>query len=331
MKPADGGILLPPGFSASTEAVLEELAQAAGTNIRCIRLPADSEARLESGEIASLVAAFFGGEIQLGYSRSFFSAVRKAQNLRWLHAFNAGVDHPVFHELLQRGVRLTTSVGTNAVPVARTAMTGLLMLSRGFPHWTNAQSRRVWEPVLGNNAPEDLDGQTLCIVGLGGIGTELARLALAFGMSVIGIRRSARRGEDPVDELYPPQLIAEVLPRCQWLAITCPLTDETRGLIDREKIYSLPRGAYIINVGRGEVIDENALIEAIKDRHIAGAYLDVFQLEPLPQDSPLWQLPNVIITPHNSSTSRGNEGRVLEVFFDNFQRWLAGSPLRNEV
>jgi len=324
-------ILVPPDFSVSAAAVLDEAAQQHGVTVRCIRLPADPEARLDAAELEHLQAAFFGGNIPQGYGRSFFSAVRKAPRLQWLHAFNAGVDHPVFTELLDRGVRLSTSVGTNAVPVARTALTGLLMLSRGFPHWLDAQRRRRWDLIPPERFPEDLDGQTICIVGLGGIGAELARLALGLGMSVIGIRRSPRRGEDPVDELYPPHVLAEVLPRCQWLAITCPLTEETRGLIDREKLSSLPRGAYVINVARGEVVEEGALIDLLQNGHLAGAYLDVFTQEPLPESSPLWDLPNVILTPHQASAARGNQGRVLEIFFDNFERWLAGESLRNEV
>ena len=131
--------------------------------------------------------------------------------------------------------------------------------------------------------------------------------------------------------LYPPHLLPELLPRCDWLAITCPLTPETRGLIDRERIYALPRGAGLINVGRGEVIDEPALIDALSQGHLGGAYLDVFHTEPLPDSSPLWSLPNVIVSPHNASASAGNEARVLEVFFDNFQRWLSGDRLLNEV
>lgn len=329
-KPAKR-ILVPPSYPAAARAALAEIGLGLGVTVECLHLPADPEVRLDGATLENIDAAFFGGEIMQGYGRSFFSAVRKAPKLGWLHAFNAGVDHPVFRELLQRGVRISTSVGTNAVPVAQTAMTGLLMLARGFPHWQAAQRECRWEPVLGSRSPRDLDGQTLCIIGLGGIGSELARLALAFGMSVIGIRRSPRRGEDPVDELHQPNALAEVLPRCEWIAVTCPLTDETRGLIDRKMLSFLPRGAGVINVGRGEVIDEQALVDALRDGQVGGAYLDVFQKEPLPVESPLWQMPNVILSPHNASTSAGNEARVLEVFLDNFQRWLEGNSLRNEV
>jgi phosphoglycerate dehydrogenase-like enzyme len=325
------GVLVTQSFSPAAAAVLAEAADRAGRQVRCIRLPADPEARLDAVDIEQIEAAYFSADVLQGLARSFFSAVRKAPNLKWLHAFNAGVDHPIFAELLARGIRLTTSAGTTAVPIARSAITGLLMLARGFPHWQAAQRNKRWDPLLGSRLPADLDGQTLCIVGLGGIGSELARLALGLGMNVVGIRRSPRRGEDPVDELYPPHVLAEVLPRCQWLALTCPLTEETRGLIDREKLACLPRGAHVINVARGEVVDEAALTEALVSGHIAGAYLDVFAREPLPESSPLWDMPNVILSPHNAGAASGNEARILELFFGNFEKWLDGQPMTNEV
>lgn len=331
MSPLVNSFLVPPAFPASAAASIEEIAQTAGVQLRCAYLPDDPEARLDAGTLEGIQAAFFGAQILQGYGRSFFSAVRKAPNLKWLHVFNVGVDHPIFSEMLQKGVRLTTSAGTTAVPIARTAIAALLMLSRGFPRWIDAQRRKVWEPVRIEEAPADLDSQTLCILGLGGIGSELARLALGLGMHVVGIRRSPRRGEDPVDELYPPHMLKEVLPTSQWLAIACPLTDETRGLIDREALNSLPKGAAVINVGRGEIIDEEALIEALQTQHLQGAYLDVFQTEPLPVSSPLWEMPNVILSPHNSAISRGNESRVLELLLDNLGHWLRDEALVNEV
>ena len=328
---APKGILVPPHFSAEAADALYVLAENAGSDVECIRLPADPDARLSTAELEAVAAAYFSQDINLTHARSFFSAVRKAPNIKWMHLFNAGVDHPVFSELLGKGIRLTTSTGTTAVPIARTAIAGLLMLSRNFPHWQDAQRRKRWAPIHGDAQSQDLDGQTLCILGLGTIGSELARLALMLGMSVIGIRRSPRRGEDPVDELHPPHVLAELLPRCQWLAITCPLTPETRGLVDKDKLWSLPKGAGIINVGRGEIIDEDAMIEALRSGQLGGAYLDVFAKEPLPESSPLWDIPNVIVSPHNSSMSRGNETRIFNLFMSNLDCWLRGQPMRNEV
>ena len=185
--------------------------------------------------------------------------------------------------------------------------------------------------MRGAEQPPDLAGQSLCVLGLGAIGAEIARLGAALGLNVIGIRRSPRRPDEPIEEIHPPSALEQVLPRCQWLAVACPLTAETRRLIDAQAIARLPRGARIINVGRGEIVDERALIDALERSHLGGAYLDVFEKEPLPPDSPLWDLPNVIISPHNSLAAAGNDRRVVELFVHNFAAWLNGRPLTNEV
>lgn len=293
-------------------------------------LPADKEARLSAADIARIEVAFFSQDIVPDFSRQFFSAVRKAPNVKWLHVFNVGVDHPIFTEMLRRGVRLTTSTGTTAEPIAQTALTGLLMLARGFPHWLKAQAAHRWEPIRLQESPRDLSGQTVLVYGLGEIGREFARLAKALGMRVIGVRRSPRKTDDPVDEMHTPDRLDALLPRAEWLMLACPLTPETRGLITEKRLAMLPKGACIINIARGEVIDEAAMIAALNGGHIAGAYLDVFEQEPLPAASPLWNMPNVIVTPHNSSSALGNEQRVFEVFVRNLERWQRGEALINE-
>jgi D-2-hydroxyacid dehydrogenase (NADP+) len=325
------GILVYESFPAAAAQRMTALAAQSGRSIRWIHLPPDAEARLDADAIGRINVALYGSEIFGGRGRSFFSAVSKSPAMRWLHVFNVGVDHPVFPSILEAGIRLTTSAGLTAVPIAQAAITGLLMLGRGFPGWLESQRKHEWKPVRGAAQPPDLAGQTIAVLGLGGIGTEIARLAQALGLNVLGIRRSPRRADDPLDAIYPPSALAELLPRCQWLAIACPLTDETRRLIDARMLALLPEGAHVINVGRGEIVDEVALIDALRSRRLAGAYLDVFEKEPLPADSPLWDLPNVIISPHNSSVSAGNEGRIVELFVDNFERWLRGEALRNEV
>jgi len=302
----------------------------AGFRAEPIALPADPAARLPDAECARIEVAFFSGDIFPEHSRQFFSAVRKAPQLKWLHAFNVGVDHPIYAELLERGVRVTTSAGSTAEPIAQTAIMGLLALARGFPRWLAAQRARQWNPER-KLLPTDLRGQTAVVVGLGRIGAEVARLARALGLRVIGVRRSPRRADDPVDELHAPAALRGLLARCDWLVIACPLTPETRGLVDAAAIAALPKGARVINVARGEIVDEPALIEALRSGHLAGAYLDVFETEPLPPESPLWELPNVLVTPHNSSAAAGNDARVLEIFLDNLARWHRGAPLVNEV
>jgi len=302
-----------------------------GIPAELIVLPAAAAARLADVDCARVETAFFSGDVFPDYSRQFFSATRKAPRLKWLHVFNAGVDHPIYAEMLERGVRLTTSSGSASVAIAQTAIAALLALARGFPHWLTAQRRHEWTPLRAEAAPRDLRGQTAVVLGLGRIGTEIARLAQALGLTVIGVRRGPRRPGDPADELHPPAALPALLARCDWLVITCPLTPETHGLIGAALIAKLPHAARIINVARGEIIDEPALIAALQRGRLAGAYLDVFATEPLPPESPLWDLPNVIVTPHNAGAAAGNDERVLEIFLDNLARWHRGVALMNEV
>jgi len=308
-------------------------AAAARDSVRAevISLPPDPTARLADADCARAEIAFFSGDVFPDHSRQFFSAVRKAPGLKWLHVFNVGVDHPIYTEMLERGVRLTTSSGSASVAIAQTAIAALLALARGFPHWLTAQRRREWTPLRAEASPRDLRGQTAVVLGLGRIGTEIARLAQALGLTVIGVRRGPRRPGDPVDELHAPAALPGLLARCDWLVITCPLTPETRGLVNAELIAKLPRAARIINVARGEIVNEPALVAALQSGRLAGAYLDVFETEPLPPESPLWDLPNVIVTPHNAGAAAGGDERVLEIFLDNLGRWHRGAPLVNEV
>lgn len=306
-------------------------AQGLGIALEQVVLPADPEARLSDADCARLDLAFFSGDVFPTYSRQFFSTVRKAPALQWLHVFNAGVDHPIYAEMLQRGVRLTTSAGSTAVPIAQTAITGLLMLARNFPRWLTAQREKRWDPMRVPDFPRDLVGQTALIYGLGSIGKEIARLAQALGLKVIGIRRSPQQPGDPVDELHAPSQLPALLPRADWLIIASPLTAETRGLISAELLARLPQGARIINIARGEIIDEAALIAALQAGRLGGAYLDVFQKEPLPADSLLWDLPNVLISPHNSTAAQGNDERVYQMFISNLGHWKRHEALSNEV
>jgi phosphoglycerate dehydrogenase-like enzyme len=323
-------LLLSHRLNAAHGARIAEAAARTGLRAELIVLPPDPAARLADADCGRIETAFFSGDVFPEYSRQFFSAARKSPRLKWLHVFNVGVDHPIYTEMLARGVRLTTSAGSTAGPIAQTAIMGLLALARGFPRWLHAQRNRQWSPER-KTPPRDLRGQTAVVFGLGTIGTEIARLARVLGLQVIGVRRGPRRAEDPVDELHPPAALPGLLPRCDWLVIACPLTPETRGLVDARLIAALPRGARIINVARGEIVAEPALIEALKSGHLAGAYLDVFETEPLPPDSPLWSLPNVLVTPHNSAAAAGNDARVLAIFLENLGRWQKGAPLLNEV
>ena len=323
-------LLVSHQLHAAHGARIAEVAARGGFQTELIALPPDPAARLADADCARIEAAFFSGDVFPEFSRQFFSAARKAPRLKWLHVFNVGVDHPIYAEMLERGVRLTTSSGSTAAPIAQTAIMGLLALARGFPRWLHAQRRHEWSPER-KTPPKDLRGQTAIVLGLGRIGAEIARLARVLGLRVIGVRRSPLRPGDPVDELHPPEALPTLLPRCDWLVIACPLTPETRGSIDARVIAALPRSARIINVARGEIVSEQALISALQSGHLAGAYLDVFETEPPPPQSPLWDLPNVLVTPHNSAAASGNDERVLATFLDNLGRWRRGEPLVNEV
>ncbi len=325
------GLLISERFLARNAAALDAASREGGLTLEPIVVPDDPEARVDADACTRIELAYFSGDVFPERSRAFFAAALNAPALRWLQVFNAGVDHPVFQRFVEKGVRLTTAAGSSAEPIAQTAFAGLLMLARGFPHWLDAQARGAWEPTPLSNVPADLRGQTLLVFGLGAIGSELARLARAFGLRVIGVRRSPAAGGEPVDELHPPERLRDLLPRADWLALACALTDETRSAIDAAALALLPRGARVLNVSRGGVVDELALIAALREGRLAGAYLDVFAEEPLPRESPLWTLPNVIVTPHNSSVSRGNEQRAADIFLRNLVRYGRGERLANEV
>ncbi len=325
------GVLLSERFLERFGDGVQRVVQETALRAERIVLPNDPAARLDEATRARIEIAYFSTDLFPDGARAFFAAVQGAPRLGWVHVFNAGTDHPVFQRLLERGVRLSASAGASAEPIAQTAIAALLWLARGFPHWQEAQRRRSWERLPDVLVPRDLRGQTLVVVGLGGIGSEIARLARALGLRVIGVRRSPPRPVDPSDEVYPPSALPSLLPRADWLALACPLTPETRGLVDERALALLPRGARILNVGRGEVVDEAALVAALAKGHVGGAYLDVFETEPLAPDSPLWDLSNVIVTPHNSAASRGNERRQAESFLANLARFGRGEALLHEV
>lgn len=324
------GLLVSHRFNATHGRDTIAAAQRDGVALEMLVLPSDPEARIDDAAAARAEAAYFSGDVFPAHSKQFFSATRKATKLQWLHVFNAGVDHPVFGTILERGVRLTTSSGATAEPIAQTAIAGMLYLARNFPRWIAGQRNRQWDQMRPPDFPRDLRGQVMAVCGMGKIGNEIARLARALGLHVVGVRRSAAQTEH-VDEMRTPAELPALLPACDWLVIACPLTDETRGMVDAALLAKLPPGARVINIGRGEIVDEPALIAALESGHLAGAYLDVFAQEPLPPDSPLWTLPNVLVTPHNCSASAGNEARVNAIFLDNLQRWQRNQPLLNEV
>ena len=253
--------------------------------------------------------------------------------LRWVHATSAGAGEQVRKaglpaEALER-VTITTSSGVHAVPLAEFAILGLLAIARELPRFVEEQRARAWPEV--RRPLRELDGQTLFLVGLGDIGRETARLGKAFGMRTVGFRRTEGPPPDHVDEVHGPQRLPELAHRADGMVVSLPLTDQTAGLIDRATIERLPASCIFVNVGRGGVVDEPALVDALRERRIAGAVLDVFAAEPLPDSSPLWTLPNVLVTPHAAALSARENERIVELFVDNLRRYLDGRPLRNVV
>jgi phosphoglycerate dehydrogenase-like enzyme len=280
---------------------------------------------IRADDIERITIAFFSNDAWPERAGPFFKVALAASNLQWFHSMSAGVDSPVFSTFLERGARLTTSSGASAPPIAGTVMLYLLALSRDLPRWLRAQSAHEWSP-----APfRELDGQRVAVVGYGPIGQEVVRLATAFRMEPVVVRRSVR-GDEPCPVRLLSDL-ADAVHDADAVVVALPLAPETRRIIDADVIASMRTDAVFVNVGRGELVDQVALTDALASGRLAGAALDVFDPEPLPPDDPLWSLPNVIISPHTSGSSDGTTRRVAEVFLDNLGRFVRGEALRNEV
>jgi phosphoglycerate dehydrogenase-like enzyme len=254
----------------------------------------------------------------------------RAPKLRWVQLTSAGIDRMLDGELAQSGVAIATASGIHAVPIGEYVMGVMLAFAKGLAGAVRAQAERTWRPYLA----EELYGKTVGIVGLGAIGGYVAKLAKADGMRVLAIRRSARKrgmGIPDVDELLPPSELGQLLSEADYVVIAVPLTSESEGLIGERELRAMKPTARIINIARGPVIDELALVLALKEGWIAGAALDVFQQEPLPPDSELWGLDNVILTPHISGGTPIYMERAVELLCDNLRRYVAAEPLRNVV
>ena len=246
--------------------------------------------------------------------------------LRWIHTFSIGVDHPAYARIVERGITLTNGAGTQSMPIAQYVFLMMLHHVKGMAAWERAQARREWA----RTPSDELTGKTVALLGLGGIGAEVARLAKAFRMRVIGLRRRPEPVEH-VDELLPPGAVGELCARADFLVNCAPLTRQTRGAIGAAELARMKPGAYLINVARGPIVDEPALVAALRKGRIAGAALDVFEVEPLPPEHPLWDLPNVIITPHTAPASPLHIQRGTELFVENLRRYARGEALLNLV
>ena len=275
--------------------------------------------------ISTINTVFYSSDLWPERSRGFVLSILKSTSVKWMHTFSAGVDSPFFVQLMERGIRLTNSSGATASPIAQTTILYMLALSRNVRAWFQHQEKHEWA----RQEFAELDGARLAVIGMGPIGIEIARLGVALNMNVEAIRRTPT-GSEPCPTFSFDQLHS-VLARADWVAVALPLTDDTRQIFNAETFAIMKSGAHFVNVGRGELVDEESLVAALQSGHLAGAALDVFATEPLPSDSPLWDMDNVIITPHSSSASAQSGLRSEDIFLKNLAHYVAGEPMVNEV
>lgn len=288
-------------------------------------VPLRAGEHVDAADVERITIAFFSHDAFPERAAPFMRVALDAPNLQWFHSMAAGVDNPVFGRFLERGARLTTSSGASAPPIAATCITYLLALSRDLPRLGRAQAAHEWAP----SRFAELRGRRIVVAGYGPIGQEVVRLASAFGMQPEVLRRGPV-GDEPCP-VWSLGEIVDAVAGAAALVLALPLTDATRGLVSREVLDAMEPEAFVVNVGRGELIDQDALTEALTYGRLGGAGLDVFAEEPLPTDDPLWDLPNVIITPHMAGSTAETGRRVVEIFLDNLGRFHRGEPLRNEV
>jgi len=258
----------------------------------------------------------------------------RARRLRWIHSTAASVTGVLFPELAASDVIVTNARGLHADAMAEHALAMMLAFARKLHRARDAQRAHEWaQAVMWEQSPAigSLAGGTLGLVGLGAIGSAIAVRAKALGMRVLAVRRQPAADAAPADEQWPVSRLRELLPRVDWLVLTAPHTRETERMIGREELALLRADARLVNLGRGALVDETALIEALRAGRLAGAALDVFESEPLPPTSPLWDLPEVILTPHTSGLAPRLWERAMEQFAANLRRFIAGEPLENVV
>lgn len=296
-------------------------------------------------EDASALSADVWSEVEVLSTFMVLPAPERAPRLRWVQLLSAGADHAIDHPLWSGDVIFTTTSGIHAIAIGEYVLALMLAWAQRLPALIDHQRRAEWpEDRFELFAPQELRGGTVGIVGYGSIGREVGRLASAFGMRVLALQRSsdpADRGYtvpgvgDPEgiipERFYRPQELREMLPECDYVVLAVPLTGATQELIGPDELRAMRPSAFLVNIARGGVVDEPALIRALQEGWIAGAGLDVFAQEPLPDDSPLWGMDNVILSPHIAGSTPRYFDRAVDVFAENLRRYLAGEPLINRV
>ena len=254
-----------------------------------------------------------------------------APNVKWIQATSAGIGQMV--KRLEYDTRMpatifTTASGIHSQPLAEFCLMSMLMYSRGLTRMLKMQSQKHWERYAGT----DLIDRTVVIIGMGNIGKKVTEIAKSFGMKVIGIKRTISETdliEIQADQILPTNKLHYALKQADYLILCMPHTPETEHMIGETELNLLPKGAMLINIARGTVVDETALIKALEHGHLGGASLDVFQTEPLPKHSPLWNMPNVLVSPHSGSTSERENSRLTDLFCHNLRQHLDNKPLLN--
>lgn len=283
------------------------------------RLPKDPDVDVVvAHDVASLGSAVRGAEVMLispRYGAQLRDLWPEMRAVRWIHCLGAGVETLPFDLLRQRDIIVTNGRGVYADALAEFSMAAMLWFAKGLRKLAENQAARRWQP----GTVERLEGATAGIVGYGAIGQAVARRAEAFGMRILALRHA---GGTPLDEL---------LPASDYVVVSTPLTEETRGLINACRFGQMRPTAVLINVGRGAVVDENDLIQALRSGQIRGAALDVFETEPLPPENALWGLPNILISPHMADHAVDSHDRAMRVFLRNLERFRRGEALENVV
>lgn len=307
---------------ALTDAQRAELAKIA-PNVKIVNGLTPAAALARAGEAQGIDSRFATAEF-----------IKRAPKLAWVQAMSAGVDRFVAIDPLAKNdaIVLTNFRGVHGPAIADHAMAMLLSLTRDLRFYAGHQAQKKWAKGESNaRRPVALDGLTMLVVGLGGIGSEVAQRANGFGMRVIGTRRSNTPSPAYIQKVGLPNDLMSMLPEADVVAICVPLTPETQGMMNRAAFAAMKKGSYLINVARGPIVDTAALIEALRSGHLGGACLDVTDPEPLPASSPLWDIPNVVITPHVAPNAEVTEQRSWTLLRENIRRFGAGEPLLNVV
>jgi phosphoglycerate dehydrogenase-like enzyme len=294
------------------------------TGIRSLQVRTREELDARIGEADVLVVS--------GLWRNELLAL--AGKLKFVQSIGAGTDQFSRDALGARGVRLASASGVNARAVSEHAMALILALARRLPEARDNQAKRFWRGMIGDltQREDELGGKTLVVVGIGRIGGRLVRLAKAFDMHVIGVRRDPAGGANGADEVHGLASLPALLPRADFVALTCPLTPQTEGLIGAAALAAMKPSAFLVNCARGRCVDEAALVAALGAKRIAGAAIDVTVEEPLPAGSPLWGAEGCFITPHTAGETRRYEDNVLDILMENLGRlWAGETGLRNQV